>query len=305
MAVVVFGSINMDLVVHAPALPTPGQTLAGTDFLSVPGGKGANQAVACARSGAETRMIGRVGGDAFGPALLDEMRGYGVDTSGALIDIDYPSGVALITIDDRGENTIIVVPGANGAIDRSDLDRLDVALHGASALLLQLEIPLEIVCLAAELAHQRGVAVILDPAPAQPLPNDIYPLIDWLTPNESEGAALVGFPIRTEADAERAVQNLIDRGARGVILKLGARGACCGNASGVGWLPAFSVQAVDTVAAGDAFNGGLAAAFDAGLPLEDALRRAAATAAIAVTRQGAQSSMPDRAEVDAFLRAQV
>jgi ribokinase len=190
MSIVVFGSINMDLVAGTQCLPRPGETLAGHSFRTVPGGKGANQAVACARLGAPTRMVGRLGADGFGVALRAGLVQEGIDVTGVGADPVQPSGVALITVEASGENTIIVVPGANGAVGAAELERLDAALAGARALLLQLEVPLEAVIAAAERARAQGVTVILDPAPAQALPAALFPLVDILTPNESEAAAL-------------------------------------------------------------------------------------------------------------------
>ncbi|MBC7869926.1 MAG: ribokinase [Chitinophagaceae bacterium] len=302
MTVVVFGSINMDLVVRSPHLPVPGQTLTGQTFYTVAGGKGANQAVACARLAVPTRMVGRVGGDDFGTALKQGLHDYGVETTGIFIDSAQPSGVALITVDDRAENTIIVVPGANGAIDETDLPRLEAALDGAKVLLLQLEIPLTMALEGAQLAHSRGITVILDPAPAQPLPSAFYGLIDILTPNESEAEALVGFKIEDQASARRAAEVLMERGAKSAIIKMGSRGAYWRSATEEDFVPVFPVKAIDTVAAGDAFNGGLASALSEGLPMKEAILRGMATGALSTTKPGAQPSMPSRLEVEALLR---
>ncbi|HEU4327714.1 MAG TPA: ribokinase [Roseiflexaceae bacterium] len=303
MAVVVFGSINMDLVVRTPRLPGPGETLLGGGFFTAPGGKGANQAVAAARAGATTRMVGRVGGDVFGAALRDGLRANGVDVAGVHTDASAASGVALIQVDDAGENTIVVAPGTNGALGADDLARLEQALAGATVLLLQLEVPLEAVVAAAQLARQRGVVVVLDPAPARPLPAELYPLVDLITPNEHEAAALVGFPVAGPDDAPRAVRELLARGAHGAVVKLGGRGACWSNGGPPLMLPPFPVAPVDTVAAGDAFNGALAAALSAGLPLPEALRWGAAAGALAVTRAGAQPALPRREELLALLES--
>jgi ribokinase len=308
MSVVVFGSINMDLVVRAARLPSPGQTIIGQTFFAAPGGKGANQAVACARLGVDSHMIGRIGADSFGDTLRRGLAGYGVDTSGVGIADSAPSGVALITVDDSAENTIVVIPGANGLVDDHDLQRLHAALDTARVLLLQLEVPLAAVMQAAQAAHQRGITVILDPAPAQPLPADLYPLVHILTPNESEAESLVGFAVRDAATAARAAQALHQRGIRNALIKMGAQGVYWsqqrnGSASGR-LMQAFPVEAVDTVAAGDAFNGGVAVALHDGLALEDAIQWGLAAGAISVTRHGAQPSMPTRAEVMAMLATQ-
>lgn len=304
MAVVVFGSLNMDLVAAAPRLPRPGETLTGTGFRSVHGGKGANQAVACARLGAATRMVGRLGADSFGAALRAGLAQEGIDSSGVTDDLGQPSGIAMITVDEAGENTIVVIPGANGAVGASDLALLRVALAGARVLLLQLEIPLEAVVAAATMAHEQGVAVVLDPAPVQSLPPALYPLIDLLTPNEGEAEALVGFPLADDASALAAAHELLGRGVRRVAVKRGGAGVVAGSADAVAVLPAFPVVAVDTVAAGDAFNGGLAAALAEGRSFDEALAWARAAGALAVTRRGAQAAMPPRAELLAFLAAE-
>ncbi|MDX1991057.1 MAG: ribokinase [bacterium] len=302
MSIVVFGSINMDLVVRAPHLPLPGQTLTGQSFVTIPGGKGANQAVACARLGTAVRMVGRVGGDAFGAELRQGLHDHGVNIDAVAVDSNQPSGVALITVDAQAENTIIVVPGANGAIDERDLSRLDAVLVDAKVLLLQLEIPLTMVVAAAQQAKARGVIVILDPAPAQILPPDLYACVDLITPNETEAQALVGFPIANEAEAARASTVLQERGVGQVIIKMGSRGAYWQAADGQRtFVPAYRVQAVDTVAAGDAFNGGLASALAEGLSLPEAVQRGMATGALSTTRPGAQPSMPTREEVIALM----
>lgn len=300
MSIVVFGSINMDLVVRTPRLPAPGETLTGHTFFTAPGGKGANQAVACARLGAPTRMIGRVGDDLFGDQLRMSLRSAGVQDDGVLTT-PGPSGVALIAVDDTAENTIVIVPGANGAVSSEDIPRLERALDGARVLLLQLETPLATVVAAAQAARARGVTVILDPAPALPLPDELYALADMLTPNESEAATLTGIPVHDEQSAAAAARALLARGARTVILKLGARGALVADATGARLWQAFTVIPVDTVAAGDAFNGGLAVALSEGRSFEEAIRWGLAAGALSVTKPGAQPSMPDRQELLAWL----
>lgn len=297
MAVVVFGSINMDLVVRAPRLPAPGETLTGRAFQTTPGGKGANQAVACARLGAATRMIARVGDDVFGGTLRDGLRDNGVDVDGVATGAGVPSGVALITVDDGGENTIVVVPGTNGALGSDDIARLDGLLGDARVMLLQLEVPLAAVVSAAELARRRGVTVVLDPAPARPLPPALYAAADILTPNETEAAALTGISTDSRDGVRRAARALLERGARGVLVKMSDKGAYWDDGGEGRFWPAFPVTAVDTVAAGDAFNGALAVALDDGLPFSDAVRWGLAAGALAVTRHGAQASMPTRQDL--------
>ena len=298
-----FGSLNLDLVTQTPRLPTPGETVLGTHFMTAPGGKGANQAVAAARLGIPTRMVGRVGGDSFGSVLLQSLKAAGVQTDGVKIDETTHSGVAAIAVDTRGENHIIVVPGANGRMDTSDVERLTQWLPSSQILMMQFEIPLSVVQQAAQSARQAGVTVLLDPAPAQTnLAEDFYPLIDILTPNQVEAAQLVGFPVNNPETAAEAALALRQRGVKTVIIKLGGQGALCCAAEDTFHIPAFPVTAVDTVAAGDAFNGGLASALAEGQSLRQAVVRGNAAAALSVTKTGAQPSMPNRAELDAFLR---
>jgi len=296
VAIVVFGSINMDLVVRTPRLPTPGETLTGHTFFTAPGGKGANQAVACARLGAPTRMVGRVGDDLFGEQLRASLRSFGVQDDGVLTT-PGPSGVALIAVDDLAENTIVIVPGANGSVSIADIPRLEAVLDGARILLVQLEVPIETVVAAARAAHTRGVTVILDPAPALPLPDELYALADIITPNEHEAATLTGIAVRDDQGAIAAARALIARGARRVAIKLGARGALTADTEGEQFWSSFTVTPVDTVAAGDAFNGGLAVALSEGRSFDEAIRWGLAAGALSVTRHGAQPSMPERNEV--------
>jgi ribokinase len=300
MAVVIFGSINMDLVIRAPRLPASGETITGRDFVTTPGGKGANQAVACARLGAASSLVGRVGGDVFGAALLENLRRSGVNTAGIQVS-DGASGVAIIEIDDRGENTIVVAPGANQLVGDADVAQLSQLLGDAKVLLLQLEVPIDAVIAAAKAARAQGAMVILDPAPAREIPAALYQLADIITPNETEAAALVGFQLTSDADIQRAAQVLRKRTGGRVVIKLGARGAYVLGEQGERFVPPFSVTAVDTVAAGDAFNGGLAAALSDGKAFDEALRWGLGTGALAVTRRGAQEAMPTQAELLAFL----
>jgi ribokinase len=296
VAIVVFGSINIDLVVRTPRLPAPGETLTGHTFFTAPGGKGANQAVACARLGAPTRMVGRVGDDLFGEQLRASLRSFGVQDDGVLTT-PGPSGVALIAVDDLAENTIVIVPGANGSVSIADIPRLEAVLDGARILLVQLEVPIETVVAAARAAHTRGVTVILDPAPALPLPDELYALADIITPNEHEAATLTGIAVRDDQGAIAAARALIARGARRVAIKLGARGALTADTEGEQFWSSFTVTPVDTVAAGDAFNGGLAVALSEGRSFDEAIRWGLAAGALSVTRHGAQPSMPERNEV--------
>lgn len=301
--IVVFGSINMDLVAKTPRLPIPGETLLGQSFFTAPGGKGANQAVAIARLGVFTQMVGRVGGDSFARELLDSLQSAGVNTDSVLVDKEVSSGVAAIALDQAGENQIIIIPGANGRVNETDVERLKKLLPGSAALLLQFEIPMSAVLSAAKVAKQAGVKVILDPAPAvMDIPDELYSLVDIITPNETEAEQLVGFAVNDASTAAKGADVLLQRGVGSAIVKMGAKGAYYATKVENLFIPAFSVTAVDTVAAGDAFNGGLAAALALGLPLQQAVVWGAAAGALAATKSGAQSSIPDRETFNAFLQ---
>lgn len=303
MSILVFGSLNMDLVVQTPQIPHLGETLVGRNFLTVPGGKGANQAVAAARLGAATQMVGRVGRDRFGEELRASLQASGVRTEGVLIDPRAHSGVALIAVDDCGDNQIIVVPAANGCVDFTDVERLIPLLSGVTTLLLQLEVPLPAVQAAAAAARKAGVKVILDPAPIpERFPTELYSLVDWITPNELEASQLAGFPVQDRETATRAAREFLQRGAKNAVVTLGDRGLVCATPEETQFVPPFSVKTIDTVAAGDAFNGAFAAALDRGLPLSEALSWGAAAGALAATQAGAQPSLPDRSALATFLQ---
>jgi len=303
MSVLVFGSVNMDLVVQTPHLPQPGETLVGRTFATIPGGKGANQAVAVARQETPTVMVGRVGGDDFGEQLRGGLAADGVDVESLIVDATAHTGVAAIAVADSGENQIVIVPGANGRVDATDWQRLQRHLGTAHILLLQCEIPVAVIAQAAKLAHAQGVTVILDPAPVPDFDlTPTYPEIDILTPNQVEAAQLVGLPVGTVEQAREAIRALQSRGANTVIVKLGFQGVLCGTPEESFHVPAFAVEVVDTVAAGDAFNGGLAAALHEGKPLREAVVWASATAALSVTKSGAQPSLPTRSQVAHFLQ---
>ena len=295
--VIVVGSSNTDMIVRAERLPLPGETVLGGDLVTAAGGKGANQAVAAARVGAAVTFVARVGGDMFGQQALANFNAEGLDAGYIVRDTAAPSGVALIVVGPGGKNIIAVAPGANGRLSPADVGAAGAALAQARVLVLQLEIPLETVRAAAEAGRAAGLTVMLNPAPAQPLPDDLLRLVDWLTPNESEAALLAGTP---EPEAAAAV--LLKRGVGGVIVTLGEAGVLVAPAGGpMRRAPAFAVEAVDTTGAGDAFVGGLAAALARGEPLEAAVVYAQAVAAISVTRVGAQPAMPRGDEVAQFL----
>ena len=303
MSIIVFGSLNMDLVVRTPRLLQAGETLIGSDFYTTPGGKGANQAVAAAKLGIPTELVGRVGEDAFGLELLAELRAVGVNTDDILVDATH-SGVAVITVAATGENQIIGVFGANGNVDETDVERLKTRLSDTQLLLLQLEIPIAAVKQAAQAAQAAGVRVILDPAPvpAEAIAS-LYPFIDILVPNEIEAGQLVGFAVNSPDTAAIAAEMLQQQGAKTVIVKLGAQGVLCATPDETFFVPAFAVEAIDTVAAGDAFAGGLAAALVEGVSLKKAVVWGAAAGALATTKKGAQAAMPDRPTFNAFLIA--
>jgi ribokinase len=300
--IVVVGSSNTDLVVTLPALPKPGETLLGGDLLTAQGGKGANQAVAAARLGAAVTLVGCVGDDDFGVASLAQYAREGMDTRRMRVVAGTPSGVALIFVGASGENMIAVASGANLRLSAADIEAAASVIQAADVLLLQLETPLTTVLSAAHLAHAAGVKVILNPAPAQPLPPSLLALVDVLTPNEREALLVSGLP--ADAAPAAAAAHLQSLGVKTVVVTLGAAGALVKDAAHPAFtVPSFRVPAVDTVAAGDAFNGGLAVALAQDQPLAAAVRFANAVAALAVTRPGAQSSLPSAQEVAAFLEA--
>jgi ribokinase len=300
--IVVIGSINLDLVTVAPRIPRAGETIAGSTFQTFPGGKGANQAVAAARLGAPVTMIGKVGDDDFGLRLRANLQDCGVDIS-AVSRVSGASGVALINIDDRGDNAITIVAGANGEVMPADVDaNLDV-IRSAGILLTQLEIPLQTVIHLSEVARSEDIPLMLDPAPAQTLPSTLFKNVDWLTPNETEACSLlnhVGQQI-SDGDMRSVADHLLRLGSRNVILKLGDRGCYLALADGTRELVrAYAVRAVDSTAAGDAFNAAFAVSLLQGKSAIDSAQYASAVSAISVMRNGAQASMPTLAEVEEF-----
>lgn len=301
--IVVVGSANMDMVVSCDHFPKAGETVLGGDFGMYPGGKGANQAAACGRLGARVRLLARMGQDVFRDRLIESLRGNGVDTSYVLEDDQAPTGVALITVDAAGENQIIVVSGSNMRLSPEDIRAHRDVFDGAGILLLQLETPIDTIVEAAGLAKSAGARVILNPAPACELPDELLAKVDVLTPNESEAGLLSGIEVSDAATAERAGRALLKRGVGCVVLTLGRRGSLLVTSSSTKHFRGFEVDAVDSTAAGDAFNGALACGLISGDSIEDAIRYANAVAALSVTRMGAQTSMPSRDEVEAFVAA--
>jgi ribokinase len=287
----VFGSANMDLVAYVSEAPKRGETVTGHRFRTVPGGKGANQAIAAARAGAEVAFLGAVGDDGFGAELRATLAEAGVDVRG-LRQVPGPSGIAHIVVDDDGGNSIIVVPGANGTVTALSGDDL-AAIAGSEALLLQLELPMAAVVAAAQAGRVAGVPVVLTPAPARPLPDELLDAVTLIVPNEHEAAAITGA-----AGPDAALDALLQRVEEAVIT-LGSEGALYGSRTGERLrIPAVEVKAVDTTAAGDTFVGALAVARAEGLPMADALRFASAAAALSVQREGASTSMPARREIE-------
>jgi ribokinase len=297
--VLVVGSLNMDLVVNTAHLPQTGETILGGRFATIPGGKGANQAVAAARMGAPVSMIGCVGADGFGAELLRGAAQDGIDTRAITVETGAPTGIALITVDAEGRNTIVVASGANQLLSPLHLLAAKAAFSAAEVLVIQLEIPPETVGAALALAAEHGTRVVLNPAPARPLGAEILSQVDILIPNEVEALQMTGT-----ATLEAAIETLLAQGVRNLILTLGEQGALLVSGGQRMHLPAYPVRAVDTVAAGDAFVGAFAAGLAGGLELEAAARLGNAAAALSVTRAGAQPSLPRRIEVDAFLQEQ-
>ena len=300
--VLVVGSSNTDMVIRVSRIPRPGETVLGGEFAMAAGGKGANQAVAAARAGGRVTFVARIGEDLFGERALENFGRDGIDTRFIFRTPEAPSGIALINVDARGENSISVASGANARLAVGDIEAADDAFAAADILLLQLESPLQAVEAAVRKAVERHVPVILNPAPARALGDGLLGLVTYLTPNENEAELLTGIPVRDEAGARQAAGRLRARGAARVVITLGERGVFASAAEFEGFVPAFKVEPVDTTAAGDVFNGALAVALAEQNPLKDALRFAQAAAAVSVTRPGAQPSAPTRAEINGFLK---
>ena len=297
--IIVVGSLNADLVVRTPRFPQPGETISGEDLKIIPGGKGANQTVAAARQGASVAMVGRVGNDSFGPALINNLTQNNVDTSHVQMDPGSATGTAIIVVDANGQNSIVLSPGGNGRVTSADLS--DVPFRDYQLLLLQLEIPVETVLAAAQRAKESGLRVVLNPAPARPLPEELLSLPDFLVPNENELSLLTNLPVNDIASAENAAKTLLERGMPNVIVTLGANGALIVSKEITKHVPSFTVEVVDTTAAGDAFIGGFASALLQNKSVEEAVRYGCACGALAATKFGAQPSLPTKAEAERFM----
>jgi len=295
--VVVIGSANMDITVRVERLPHLGETVSGGEFYTAFGGKGANQAVAAYKAGADMRFLAKVGCDQNGDAIIENLEGLGLSSEGILRDESRHSGVAIIMVDGMGNNAIAVAPGSNRNLTQEDVLMAGSHISWGQVLLAQLETPLPSVREALRLARTHGLVTILNPAPAHPLPGEMLSLADILTPNEVEAAALTGIDVQSADEATRAAEKLLESGAKQVIVTLGKEGCCWVRRDRSQTFPSFPVEAVDSTAAGDAFNGALACAVAEGCPMEAAIRFGSAAGAIAATRRGAQDSLPTRDEI--------
>jgi ribokinase len=302
MNITVIGSSNTDMIIKVPRLPKPGETVLGGKFSTAPGGKGANQAVAAARSGGNVTFVARVGDDIFGEQALKGFKEDGINTDFIIKDKDAPSGIAEIFVSEDGENSIAVALGANLNLSVYDVIAAKEAILASDILLMQLEIPLKTVQYAAKLAFDNGVRVILNPAPGQPLPIEILKTISILTPNETEAAMLTGIKIEDEGAAEDAGRILMSKGVNKVIITIGKKGALILDSSGSELVGGFKVHAIDTTAAGDIFNGALAVALAEKKNIWEAVKFGNAAAALSVTKLGAQPSAPKRKNILEFLK---
>ena len=295
--ILVIGSSNTDMVVKTNKLPAPGETVLGGTFLMNPGGKGANQAVAAARLGGQVTFVAKVGNDIFGQQATAGFQRESINTTYVLTDTDHPSGVALINVDESGENCITVAPGANAYLAASETEAALQAAQTNTLVLLQLEIPLPTVESAIRQAAELGLRVILNPAPAQSLPDDLFPNLFLITPNETEAELLTGVHVTDESTANQAAQTLHRMGVSNVVITLGAKGAYLSTNTARQLIPTSSVKAIDSTAAGDCFNGALTVALASNQDLSEAVAFACKAASVSVTRMGAQASMPTRSEI--------
>ena len=298
------GGINMDLVTFADRLPADGETVVGSRFVTYAGGKGANQAVAVARMGVHSAMVGRVGNDVFGPQLIELLQSAGVAKDAVGVSEGVSSGIAVISVGEGGQNRIVQVLGANDTCGEAEFDAIVGLLPDTSAVLLQLEVSVDLSLRVAALAASQDVSVIMDPGPVRPVPAEFYRHVSVITPNETEAEALVGHPVADLDTARAAADDLLNRGVGAAVIKLGALGAYWSDGNDRGHVPPFPVTAVDTVAAGDAFNGAMAVALSEGCSLPEAVRWGCSAGALAVTTVGAQDSMPTRDAVAQLLNGE-
>jgi ribokinase len=299
--IVVVGSSNTDFVMRVPQLPEKGETILGTGLSIGGGGKGANQAVAAARLGAQVTFVAKLGDDTNGQRALSSYKDEGVDTRHILWDLEEPSGIAMILVDSSGENMIAVAPGANRRLMPADIASAEEAIKNSDCLLIQLEVPIDTVAEAVSVARRHAVRVVLNPAPATRLNRSVLGMVDVLTPNMSEAAGLSGQAVTGPGDAARAARQLANQGSTAVVITLGAQGALAYNRGEATWVPAYRVEEVDSTAAGDAFSAALAVALARGLSLLDSARYANAVGGLTVTKPGAMASLPREPEVRAFL----
>lgn len=297
--IVVIGSLNMDLSVTVPRIPVSGETLTGSGLITNPGGKGANQAGACARLGKQVAMVGKVGNDDFGRQMIRNMQSLGVDPSFITVSPGVPSGTAMILVDPRGENSIVISPAANGTFTIEDLHAAEGFIKSAGIVILQLEIPIEVVMESIRIARRHRVPVLLNPAPAQLLPDEVYDGLDFLVPNETETKILTGVEIDPSdgQSVRKASSILLDRGVKNVVITLGRNGAYYASKTRSNWIPPINIIPVDTTAAGDAFIGGFAVAQIEDLSVDESVKFACCCGALAATKHGAQASLPSLQEV--------
>lgn len=302
--VVVIGSYNTDLTIKSNRIPQPGETVIGGTFSEGGGGKGANQAVAASRAGADVRFVARIGNDPLGSAGLQRLREELIDTRHVIQDAKLPTGVAFIVVDDHGENSIVVASGANAALSISDIINAQPVISDARVLLVQLESPMDAVRASIVRAHAAGTAVILNPAPARSLEMEVLKDVDIITPNKVEAEMITGITVKDDESLRAIVQKFLSYGVKHVLITLGSKGVFSGSKERMEFLPAFSVSTVDSTGAGDVFSGALAAFIAEGMPVEQAARKAIAAASLSVTRMGAQTAAPTLGEIERFIASQ-
>jgi ribokinase len=300
--ILVVGSSNTDMIIKCKSIPKPGETVLGGAFKMAAGGKGANQAVAAARAGGNVTFITKIGNDLFGQQAKDGFSSDNINTEYIMTDNEIPSGVALIFVDEKGENSIGVASGSNFKLSPSDINKLESVFSDFSIVLIQMEIPLETIRTVVNIAHMKGLTVILNPAPAHALDENLIKNIDILTPNETETESLTGIKLSNMNDIKKAAEILLGKGIRNIIVTLGKNGVLVKNSKIERFIPPFKVNVVDTTSAGDVFNGALAAALSENPDILSAVEFANAAAALSVTKFGAQPSIPYRKEIDEFIK---